>query len=125
MTARIISAGLLVTFCLFTVRGQDKDREKPMDEWEALDISLLHAKSDRPNDGFVPNETTAVKIAEAVAMAQYGKERISRERPFHARFRDGVRTVKGTLHPTGAFGGTAVVKVSQKDAKILFVTHQE
>jgi hypothetical protein len=89
-----------------------------------LDISLINAKSDQPKNGFVPNEMTVVKIAEGVASAQYGEKQISLEQPFHARLHDGVWTVKGTLHPTGVYGGTAVVKVRQKDGKILFVTHQ-
>jgi len=45
-----------------------------MDEWSALDRSLQKAKSIRPKNGFVPDESTAIKIGEAVAVAQYGED---------------------------------------------------
>jgi hypothetical protein len=96
-----------------------------MDEWAALDESLRTAKSIHPKNGFVPDESTAVKIGDAAAVAQYGEATISQERPFRARLRGDVWTVHGTLHPQGAYGGTAVVKVSKVDARILFMTHQE
>lgn len=96
-----------------------------MDEWKALEISLKGTKSVRPKDGFVPNESTAVKIGEAAAIAQYGEKPIAEERPFRARLYGDTWIVKGTLHPQGAFGGTAVIKVSKLDGRILFMTHQE
>jgi NTF2 fold immunity protein len=96
-----------------------------IDEWEALDRSLRTAKSIHPKNGFVPDESTAVKIGEAAAAAQYGEVRISQERPFRARLRGDVWTVQGTLHPQGAYGGTAVIKLSKTDGRILFMVHQE
>ena len=78
-----------------------------------------------PKDGFVPDESTAVKIGEVAAIAQYGEKRISQERPFRARLYGDTWLVIGTLHPEGADGGTAVVKVSKSDGRILFMTHQK
>jgi hypothetical protein len=40
----------------------------------------------RPQDGFVPNEQTAVKIGEAVLIPVYGEKQIDSERPFTAKF---------------------------------------
>ncbi len=68
------------------------------DEWAALDRSLKTAKSIHPKNGFVPDESTAVKIAEAAAIAQYGVATISGEEPFRARWQGDLRTVEG--HPT-------------------------
>jgi hypothetical protein len=103
--------------------------QQPMDRWEALDWSLKNAKPPyktiHPKNGFVPDESTAVKIGEATAIAQYGEKQIANERPFEARLRDGIWTVAGTLHPQGAAGGTAVIRLSKMDGKILFMTHQE
>ena len=99
-------------------------RSQAIDEWDALDRSLRNAKSVHPNDGFVPDEATAVKVGEAVAIAQYGETTISHERPFRARLRGGIWTVQGTLHPEGAYGGTAVIRVRKEDGAILFMTHQ-
>jgi hypothetical protein len=124
MNVKIV-LGLAVAGSLL-VCGLAQQREaKRIDEWEALDISLKTSKTMHPKNGFVPDEATAIKIGEAVAMAQYGEQRTSRERPFRARLRGDVWTVMGTLHPQGAFGGTAVVKLSKLDGRVLFLIHQE
>jgi hypothetical protein len=99
-------------------------QQKPMDEWEALQISLKGARSIHPKHGFVPDESTAVQIANAAAKAQFGEKTVSDEQPFHARLYGSTWIVKGTLHPQGALGGTAVMKISKVDGKILFMTHQ-
>ncbi len=97
-----------------------------MDEWKALDLSLSQKsmKSIRPKNGFVPDEATAIRIAEAVAIAQWGEKRIAGEQPFKARLRGDVWTVMGTLHPIGAAGGTAVVQLSKTSGAVLFAVHQ-
>lgn len=117
---------LVLTFLSGLGKAQQSQRPAgSMDEWEALQISLKGAKSLRPKNGFVPDESTAVKIGEAVAVAQYGEKTISEERPFRARLYGNTWIVQGTLHPRGVPGGTAVVKVSKADGRILFMTHQQ
>jgi len=98
----------------------------PLDEWKALDISLSQKsmKSVHPQNGFVPDEATAVKVAVAIAVAQWGEKVIAEELPFKGRLRGDVWTVKGTLHPQGALGGTAVIQVSKSTGAILFAVHQ-
>jgi hypothetical protein len=126
MIQRISVALLLLLGSLFTEGIAQQPHQKRMDDWEALDWSLKYATpSVRPKNGFVPDESTAVKIAEAVAIANYGEKRISEERPFCARLRSDTWTVKGTLHPEGVYGGTAVVKLSKTDGRILFMIHQQ
>jgi hypothetical protein len=81
--------------------------------------------------GYVPNEVVAVKIAEAVLMPVYGEKQIASERPFKATLKDDVWTVQGTLTcPDGkggittfCVGGTATVKLSKVDARVLFMMH--
>lgn len=96
-----------------------------MDEWKALDLSLKSTKSIRPKSGWVPDEITAIRIAEAIAIAQWGQTQIAKERPFRARLRGDVWTIQGTLHPQGAFGGTAVVQLSKTSGAVLLAVHQE
>lgn len=116
---------LLLLFSFLTVCATDQPKQqKLMDEWEALQLSLKGAQSIHPKNGFVPDESTAVLIAEAAVKAQYGEKTVSEEQPFHARLYGETWIVKGTLHPHGALGGTAVVKISKLDGKILFMTHQ-
>jgi hypothetical protein len=125
MKIRRISVAVLLLLGLLVAQAiAQQPQRKRMDDWEALDWSLKDAKSIRPKNGFVPDEATAVKIAEAAAIAQYGEKRISEERPFRARLRGDTWTVQGTLHPEGVYGGTAVVKLSKTDGKILFMIHQ-
>jgi NTF2 fold immunity protein len=94
-------------------------------------LGVAQAQSNAPKDGFVPDSTTAVKIAEAVLIPVYGKEKVESERPFKAKLENGVWTISGTLHCSdgkgGAItlckGGTAEVKVSKADGRILRMFH--
>lgn len=83
-----------------------------------------------PANGYVPDATTAVKIAEAVLIPVYGEKRIEAERPFHATLEGYVWNVESTLYcPDGTTsipthmckGGTALVRLSKTDARILFM----
>jgi hypothetical protein len=85
-----------------------------------------------PANGYVPNATTAVKIAEAVLIPVFGEKQIASERPFHARLEGDVWAVDRTLYCSNrkvetttnlCFGGAAAVKLSKSDARILFMTH--
>jgi hypothetical protein len=137
MKTRLFSIMLFALVGLFTrmisarpiQQSSQRASQQPMDKWEALDWSLKNAKppykSVHPKNGFVPDESTAVRIGEAVAIAQYGEKQISQERPFEARLRGDVWTVCGTLHSQGAAGGTAVVQLTKTDGKIVFMTHQQ
>jgi hypothetical protein len=58
---------------------------------------------------YVPNEKTAVRIAEAVLIAQFGQERVDAQTPLHAvSASKDAWLVQGTLHglhgPGGNFG---------------------
>jgi hypothetical protein len=75
-----------------------------------------------PDAGFVPDERTAIQIAEAVLTPIYGAEAVKQERPFTASLKDGVWTVVGSL-PRGAVGGVAIIEISSKDGRIQRVSH--
>jgi NTF2 fold immunity protein len=80
-----------------------------------------------PPHGFVPDSATAVRIAVAVWIPIFGEGQIMGEQPFIATLKDSVWTVTGSLPRApkgyGVVGGTAVAKIAQRDARILFVTH--
>jgi hypothetical protein len=82
-----------------------------------------------PSQGYVPNEQTAIKIAEAVCLPIYGEEQLSKERPLTAELRNTVWVVSGSLPRTEdgaeAIGGTIEVQISKKDARILRLSHGE
>jgi NTF2 fold immunity protein of polymorphic toxin system component len=71
---------------------------------------------------YVSDEATAIKIAVAAWGPIYGAAHIAGEGPYQATLRDGVWIVTGSV-PHGAKGGAAFAKISQKDGRVLFVTH--
>ena len=74
-----------------------------------------------PPSGYVPDEKTAVSIAEAVWLPIYG-DRIYGSKPFKARLHDGVWFVEGTL-PKNWIGGVPEAEISKQDGRILRVSH--
>lgn len=75
-----------------------------------------------PSDGFVPDERTAVRIAEAVLIPIYGEQQVARERPYQASLRNGVWIILGSL-PKNVLGGVAKVEISKKNGCVLSVIH--
>ena len=74
--------------------------------------------------GFVPDESAAIAIAVAVWSPIYGKEHIASEKPYIASLKDGVWRVHGSL-PEGYIGGVAIIRIEQKDGRILEVVHSQ
>jgi len=93
-------------------------------------------------DGYVPDAQTAITIARAVLIPIYGAQTIQSEEPLTAKREGDVWTVTGTLQcpqykararPRIAreirhlyemcSGGTAELKLSAKDGRILHVIH--
>jgi len=94
-------------------------------------VALALAQTYRPKDGYVPDSTAAVRIAEAVLVPVYGKKQIASEEPFTAKLKDDVWTVSGTLRcpdgkggmTTQCDGGVAVVQISKLDAHVISIIH--
>jgi hypothetical protein len=87
-----------------------------------------------PTSVRVPDEATALKIAEPALIKTYGKRQIDDERPLTATLDKGIWTVYGTLccadrhgqRTCGqqmCLGGAAVLKLRQRDGKILSIIH--
>jgi hypothetical protein len=76
----------------------------------------------KPEQGFVPDEKTAIAIAVAVWSPIYGEKQIESEKPFHAVLKSGVWHVGGNL-PQKLPGGVAEAEFSKDDARILRISH--
>ncbi len=76
----------------------------------------------KPEQGYVPDEKTAIAIALAVWSPIYGDEEIKSEKPFKASLTNGVWHVVGTL-PKYTEGGVAEAEISKDDARILRISH--
>jgi hypothetical protein len=77
-----------------------------------------------PRNGFVPDSTTAVRIAEAIWAPIYGDSQIIAQRPYHAILRNGRWTVSGSLPPNQP-GGVPVAVISKRDGRIIRVSHSK
>jgi hypothetical protein len=87
-------------------------------------ITCMSSKSlnDSSNQNYVPNEETAIKIAEAIWYPIYGNK-IEQKKPFKAYSKDSlVWIVEGTLEK-GEKGGVPYIEIQKSDCKILKVTH--
>jgi hypothetical protein len=87
--------------------------------------------------GLVPDEQTAVRIAEAVLIPIYGEKTIRAERPYVVKLIDMQWIITGSLGGTSAsptstviggdisslVGGTFHITISRKDARIIEIGH--
>ena len=87
-----------------------------------LSVKGTPAKKPLPSQGVVPDEATAVRIAEAVFLPIFGDEEVAKFRPYHAQLKDGIWTVYGTLQ-RGALGGTPQLTIQKRDGKVTEVWH--
>jgi NTF2 fold immunity protein len=83
---------------------------------------------DRPG-GFVPDEETAIKIAEAILFPIYGEQTIREQKPYVVKLVEGKWIIDGSLpkakDPEDAIvGGTFHIVISQRDAKVLEIGHE-
>jgi len=76
----------------------------------------------KPEGGFVPDEATAINIAQAVLTPIYGKEKLEKEKPLVAKQNNGVWIVSGTMQK-GLKGGVSIIEILKDDARILRVSH--
>lgn len=99
-----------------------------------LAITLSAQSSPPPTSVRVPDEATALKIAEPALIKTYGKRQIDYERPLGATLDNGIWTVAGTLccpdrngirtcEQHMCVGGVAVLKLRERDGKILSIIH--
>jgi len=86
---------------------------------------------DRPG-GLVPDEQTAIKLAEAILFPIYGEKTIRSERPYVVKLQDGRWSVDGSLPkppsaPPGMIsqivGGTFHIVISQRDGQVIEIGH--
>jgi hypothetical protein len=87
-----------------------------------LVCSVSVAQAPQPKNGFIPDEQTAIKVAEAILSPIYVEKQIASERPFHAALHEGVWTVEGTL-PAGWEGGVASIRIDKKTGAIISYIH--
>lgn len=78
----------------------------------------------KPKNGFVPDETTAINVAKAILVPIYGEQVLTLE-PYTAFLnKNEVWVVKGSLpYVEGRKGGVPRVEIQKIDCKIIHVSH--
>jgi NTF2 fold immunity protein of polymorphic toxin system component len=74
-----------------------------------------------PKDGFVPDEATAAKVAEAVLARIYGQPDIDVQKPFAISLTDGVWIVRGQI-PRHLLGEAVEIRIRKRDGAVLEVS---
>ncbi len=108
---------LLLSLCIGVVAPSQEVRKftKKQTRW---------GLSVQPTTGFIPDEATAVRVAEAMLEAVYGPKKLQEERPYSATLDGDAWLVRGSV-PHGALGGTAVMRLSKSDGRVLFFINEQ
>ena len=123
------------TFCFLTLLtftlaacGQTKDNRTIIGKSYAQQ-ELKLALNDRGQHNVIDNKTviikdslTAINVAEPILFSIYGKENITKQRPYEIYFIDNYWVITGTL-PKDYLGGTFLIIIDSKDSKIIRITH--
>lgn len=92
-------------------------------EGEEINAWTKEGKGYVPSDGFVPDKKTALRVAEAILISVYGEQQIAKEQPLEIALVDNdVWLIWGTMHKK-VLGGTAVIKISKRTGKVLYLGH--
>jgi NTF2 fold immunity protein len=90
---------------------------------------LKSALTDKSKHNVIDNKTvivkdsvTAISVAEPILFGIYGKDNITRQRPYEIYFIDNHWIITGTL-PSRWKGGTFLIIIDSCDCKIIRITH--
>lgn len=73
--------------------------------------------------GLIPDERTAVRIAEAILFPIYGEKQIRSQRPYKVKQRDGKWIIDGASPPAGFTGGSFHIVILQRDGRVVEIGH--
>ena len=88
-----------------------------------LFTSTALAQAPTPKNGFISDEGTAIKVAEAILSPIYGEQQIISERPFHATITNGVWLVEGSLPKGYDTGGVATIRIDKQTGAVISYIH--
>jgi hypothetical protein len=117
----------LLTFTL-TACGQTKGDRTRLGKSYA-EYELKSALTNKSKHNVIDNKTvvikdslTAINIAEPILFSIYGKDNITKQRPYEIYFIDSYWVIGGTL-PKEYLGGTFLIIIDSRDSKIIKITH--
>lgn len=117
----------LLTFTL-TACGQTKSGKIIFGKLYA-EQELKSALTDQSQHNLIDNKTviikdslTAMSVAEPILFSIYGKDNITKQRPYEIYFINNYWVMKGTL-PKEYVGGTFLAIIDSRNCKIIKITH--
>jgi NTF2 fold immunity protein len=119
-----------LTLLIFTLAacGQTKNNRIKLSKSYAQQ-ELKSALTDKGQQNVIDNKTviikdslTAINVAEPILFSIYGKDNITKQRPYEIYFIDNYWVITGTL-PKDYLGGTFLIIIDSKDSKIIRITH--
>lgn len=119
---------LFVIFLAFTISSNSQNKRTVLGEKyakEELDAVLAKKPGHNvvDNKGLIVKESkTAIKIAEAILFEIYGKENIESQKPYEEYLIKNYWVISGTL-PKGSKGGTFLIIIDAKNARVLKIIH--
>ncbi len=70
----------------------------------------------------IPDEATAIKVAEAILFRVYSEQKIKTERPYRVVSDKEFWTIEGSV-PKGSAGGAFIIRIARKDGQVLHLGH--
>ncbi|HNI44451.1 MAG TPA: YbbC/YhhH family protein, partial [Chitinophagales bacterium] len=70
----------------------------------------------------IKDSLTAINVAEPILFSIYGKDNITKQRPYEVYFKDNYWLITGTL-PSGWKGGTFLIIIDSRDCKVIRISH--
>ncbi|WP_157844475.1 MULTISPECIES: NTF2 fold immunity protein [unclassified Chryseobacterium] len=111
-----------------TACGQNKSERLILGKSYAQQ-ELKSALTDKEQHNVIDNKSviikdslTAINTAEAILFSIYGKDNITKQRPYETYLIDNHWVISGTL-PKGYLGGTFLIIINAFDNKIIKITH--
>ncbi|NCP91189.1 MAG: hypothetical protein GW827_13335 [Flavobacteriales bacterium] len=124
MNFKIAFIGLL--FISLTSCGQTKsDRTQFGVEYAKSELKdALYNKKEKQIlvDTVIKDKETAIIVAEAILFKIYGKDKITKQRPYEINQIDNYWVLNGTL-PKNMLGGTFLIIINSTNGQIVKLTH--
>lgn len=90
-----------------------------------LDLALAIENENRnyiDEKPLIKDEEMAIQVIEPIVIGKYGKERIDLQKPYEVYKIEQYYIITGTL-PGGSIGGTFVIIIDEKNARVLHLKH--
>lgn len=124
-----ITLTILFSFSLYLYSCSQSKNGRNILGRQYAESELKSAVSDKTNHNAVDGKTpiikdslTAIAIAEPILFRIYGKDNITKQRPYETYLIDNYWVLFGTL-PKGYLGGTFLIIIDARNSSVIKITH--